>query len=395
MTLENYGVIGIELSIALLLTVGMIFYSLKKKKYKRVSMLGIIATALILGLSVVAVKALPLYEEYKFEQARIAYYEEHYDEIYDKFVDSLEDIEYGDEYKITPPEGFILQNSSEVDTMKVGKQEIVLEALDVLGYPVTFEYEVNIVDTQKPKIEGVKDLTLEYGDKFDVDKLEITASDPVDGDLKVSFDGEVDTQKAGKYEIKVIAEDENENNTTEAFKVTVNPKPQPKPTVNTSGSKNTNTSKPQNNTQQNQSIKFANGKTVVYYNHGSATGQRTIDNNIHVATTWDILHYRKTHSGTDDAPTYLAGHENGAFSHLKNVKHGEVITVKDHNGNSASYKVTSIYQTWNSISSSGKSTIPSQETLSKLNAFTGEGIMFQVCVNGNILNNLIIEARPV
>ena len=60
----------------------------------------------------------------------------------------------------------------------------------------------------KPILSGVSDLTLNIGDKFDA-LAGITANDKEDGDLtsKIKVSGDVDTSKAGKYEVSYSVTD--------------------------------------------------------------------------------------------------------------------------------------------------------------------------------------------
>ena len=88
----------------------------------------------------------------------------------------------------------------------------------------------NVVDTQKPTIDGVSDKEIYVGTDIDL-KQGIKATDPVDGDLEINIDGAVDKNKAGEYKIKVSAKDKNNNETTKEFKVTVKEKPKPQVAV--------------------------------------------------------------------------------------------------------------------------------------------------------------------
>ncbi len=114
-------------------------------------------------------------------------------------------------------------------------------------------------DTEKPIINlfGEKEITLEYGEKYE--ELGATAVDNVDGDItkKIKISGKVDNKKAGTYVIKYTVSDKSKNKTTAKRKVIVKeeekdkteekpnttvpevqekptptpqPKPQPKPT---------------------------------------------------------------------------------------------------------------------------------------------------------------------
>ncbi|MBQ3409590.1 MAG: DUF5011 domain-containing protein [Clostridia bacterium] len=112
--------------------------------------------------------------------------------------------------------------------MEVGEHTLKVEASQ--SYQKTFnkektitaEKEVKIIveDTKKPIIEGVADKEITEGDTIDL-KQGIIAKDEVDGELEIVIEGEVDTSKAGEYEIKVKATDRNNNTTEATYKVTI------------------------------------------------------------------------------------------------------------------------------------------------------------------------------
>lgn len=138
-------------------------------------------------------------------------------------------VEYGDDIKDETftihmedetREANFVDLDPEVDTMTVGNTEHKLELEDII-----FDVTVVIEDTQKPVIKGVKD-SIEFED-LAADKIEeelsklITASDPVDGDLEVTFTINPIEDKENEYDVTVEAEDKNGNKTTEKFKVVV------------------------------------------------------------------------------------------------------------------------------------------------------------------------------
>lgn len=107
----------------------------------------------------------------------------------------------------------------EVDTMKVGKTEHELE-LDEEKFEITIKVE----DTQKPVINGVEEKIELKGEKVDVEKelaKMITAEDPVDGELEVTFTIEKKENKENEYNVTAEATDNNKNKTTEKFEVIV------------------------------------------------------------------------------------------------------------------------------------------------------------------------------
>ena len=82
----------------------------------------------------------------------------------------------------------------------------------------TFDYDVK--DTQAPIIEDAEDMETPYGSELKFEDI-ITATDLVDGKVKLIVEGELDTSKAGQYEMKAIATDNNGKEKEKTFVVTV------------------------------------------------------------------------------------------------------------------------------------------------------------------------------
>lgn len=162
-------------------------------------------------------------------------------ELYDSITLELKEsqvLEYGSD---VDAKDFVVSVSGEIktptiDTKILGKQ--------VITYQVTkedmtknFEYNVEIKDTKKPDIIFSQNkVTLNYGEKFEMKKYIKSVKDPVDGNLSYkdkvteddkgyyTYSGEVNTKKAGKYEVKVIAVDINGNKSEKIFNIQVNEK---------------------------------------------------------------------------------------------------------------------------------------------------------------------------
>ena len=125
----------------------------------------------------------------------------------------------------------ILKN--EVDTTKPGKYEVTYKVTDSKGA----SYTKSITVTVNPKMEVLnaiptikaEDKTLTVGDTFDP-KADVTAADEEDGDLTDKIEvlkNEVDTTKAGKYEVTYKVTDSEGASRTKTITVTVNPKIEP------------------------------------------------------------------------------------------------------------------------------------------------------------------------
>ena len=125
----------------------------------------------------------------------------------------------------------ILKN--EVDTTKPGKYEVTYKVTDCKGA----SYTKSITVTVNPKMEVLnaiptikaEDKKITVGDTFDP-KADVTAEDVEDGNLTDKIEvlkNEVDTTKAGKYEVTYKVTDSKGASRTKTITVTVNPKMEP------------------------------------------------------------------------------------------------------------------------------------------------------------------------
>ena len=123
--------------------------------------------------------------------------------------------------------------NNEVDTTKPGKYEVTYKVTDRKGA----SYTKTITVTVNPKMEVLnaiptikaEDKTITVGDTFDP-KADVTAEDVEDGDLTDKIEvlkNEVDTTKAGKYEVTYKVTDRKGASRTKTITVTVNPKMEP------------------------------------------------------------------------------------------------------------------------------------------------------------------------
>lgn len=136
----------------------------------------------------------------------------------------------------------------EIDTFKMGGY----------GYPFKVkntDMTLNVIveDTIMPVIEG--ELEYETMQFTKVDYKQLTANDLIDGSLNVSYEGDVDFDIAGNYEVIAKAKDINGNETTAIIKITVIEKEkeiieedvETPPTTNPGNTTNNNTNSNSNN----------------------------------------------------------------------------------------------------------------------------------------------------
>lgn len=126
-----------------------------------------------------------------------------------------------------------------VDTSKSGNYVVVVSVTDSRGTSAVANYIVEVTgdevapkpdkDTKPPTIEGLEDLVLKVGDRFNP-KEGVTAKDDLDGSPKLEVvENTVDTSKAGTYVVVYQASDASGNKTVQSIKVVVKPKQDVKP----------------------------------------------------------------------------------------------------------------------------------------------------------------------
>ena len=140
-------------------------------------------------------------------------------------------------------EGEIVSVKQDIDTKKVGEQEVIVEVqkADVVK---DVSFLVKVVDTIAPVVKIKKDkITITQGDKYDLTSNIESVSDEVDG--KIAFLKEVkedsnfyynftygnDINNVGTHEVTVNAKDKSGNVTKTKFTLEVKAKPTPAPST--------------------------------------------------------------------------------------------------------------------------------------------------------------------
>lgn len=182
---------------------------------------GILTSAVLLSVTACGGPSVP---ELKEESLTLEYGQDPYDL---QLVDLLENY---DEIKDKYPFSIALFDAKDQEI----KEESITEdqLLQVGEYTLKINYAedteplqlpVTIKDTVAPEFKDFKEkASVDYGYDKDLAKL-FSAEDLAE--VTIRIDGKVDTDKAGDYKVKVIAEDANGNKTEKECTITVKEKP--------------------------------------------------------------------------------------------------------------------------------------------------------------------------
>ncbi|PGB07698.1 immunoglobulin-like domain-containing protein [Bacillus toyonensis] len=165
-----------------------------------------------------------------------------------------------------------------VDTSKPGTYDLSYTVSDSKGHTVTAKQTVTVKQKVEPKDEAPvltvpAEVIINVGDKFNP-LAGVKAIDNEDGDItdKVIHMGEVDTSKAGNFEVKFLVRDASGNEVTATQKVIVKDKD------TEDGSDNDN-----NNTNSGNSSDNSNNNT----NSGNVSDNNTTSSNNNTTSTLD------------------------------------------------------------------------------------------------------------
>lgn len=163
-------------------------------------------------------------------------------------------------------------DSIEENPLAVGEYTLVIDYADDKE---PMKVSVEVKDTVAPEFQDFKDeVSIDYGYSKDLADL-FSATDLAD--VTISVDGEVNTKKAGDYEVKVIAEDANGNKTEKDCTITVKSKPKEESDTSSSSSSSgatnsSSTSSGSASSSANKKPSTSNGGSSSSSSSGSSSG---------------------------------------------------------------------------------------------------------------------------
>ena len=133
----------------------------------------------------------------------------------DKEILQYSKFDYLDGIKAYNSQGNVLVTyEGKVDTSKTGDYTVTYKASGV-----SKKVSIKVIKNEKPEIIA-KDVTINVNDEFDY-LAGVSASDKEDGKLEVSYEGEVDSSKAGEYKVNYSAADKEGQKVDKEITVTV------------------------------------------------------------------------------------------------------------------------------------------------------------------------------
>jgi len=139
--------------------------------------------------------------------------------------------------------GEVLTEEVNVDTSKLGEQEVTIVVKNERDEEKEFSYKVNVIDTTKPVISAKDKITTTEGTKVNLTK-NVTVKDNSKEKLEVKVEGKYDLNKVGTYKLQYVVKDSSGNETTKDFTLVVKEKVvEEKKEVTTSEKKTTTTPK--------------------------------------------------------------------------------------------------------------------------------------------------------
>lgn len=119
--------------------------------------------------------------------------------------------------------GTIKTEKEQINTSKIGKQEISFVVEDLFGKEKEFKRVFIIEDKEPPKIQFKEKIEVSYGAEANLLK-DVVATDNSNEEIEVKVEGDFDTYKPQEYELEYVAKDSSGNETREKFTLVVKEK---------------------------------------------------------------------------------------------------------------------------------------------------------------------------
>lgn len=286
-----------------------------------------------------------------------------------------------------------------LNTNRLGKNVVEVEAFDKAGNETKREFELTVVDKQSPEIKNIEDTTLSIDQAALFQPLQgVKGQDNVDGDISDEIQASLATvpRTPGIYSINYRLKDHVGNETRAVRKVTVvenENKSEPKtPAVSISSEQNKEAKNqvvddsaiPQEEITSKNFEKTVNATVsflgvTIPYSHTNGAGS---------APTAGCGTWTGTGAVDDNAPTHFIGHNPGDFSPVMNITVGTPITVVDNQGHS---KIYTVYEVLNVNDNGMNADNPTDDTWPRVIDDGGERISLQTCITDSV--NRIVLAR--
>lgn len=123
-------------------------------------------------------------------------------------------VSISDPYSATPSDFTV----TACDTKTLGQKSVTYSYVDKWGHVTTQDRVIHVV-AEKPVFKGLQDQTIKLGDQFD--PVAGVSATSTNGPVTISYVGEVNTQKAGRYTLTYTATDQNGQQVEQTIVVTV------------------------------------------------------------------------------------------------------------------------------------------------------------------------------
>ena len=114
----------------------------------------------------------------------------------------------------------IVSTEEKIDTSTLGEKTINLIIKDKSGEQHDYSFNINIVDTTIPIIEGKEEFSTTLGNKIDL-LAGVNVTDNSNEDIEASIEGDYSFDKVGSYKLYYVAKDSSGNEARKEFSLEV------------------------------------------------------------------------------------------------------------------------------------------------------------------------------